>query len=27
MLAQHADNLLFRKPGSLHLSVLQKAGL
>ena len=21
------DNLLFRKPGSLHLSVLQKAGL
>jgi hypothetical protein len=27
MLAQHAYNLLFRKPGSLHLSVLQEAGL
>src|SRR3954469_23408099 len=27
MLTQHANNLLFRKPGSLHLSVLQKAGL
>jgi hypothetical protein len=27
MLAQHAYNLLFRKPSSLHLSVLQKAGL
>src|SRR5580704_10808532 len=27
MLAQHANNLLFRKPGSLHLSVLQEAGL
>jgi hypothetical protein len=27
VLAQHPDNLLFRKPGSLHLSVLQKAGL
>ncbi|MET4519039.1 hypothetical protein ABIB81_008393, partial [Bradyrhizobium sp. I1.7.5] len=27
MLTQHANNLLFRKPGSLHLSVLQKAGV
>src|ERR1700730_324143 len=27
MLAQHPNNLLFRKPGSLHLSVLQKDGL
>ena len=27
MLPQHANNLLFRKPGSLHLSVLHKAGL
>jgi hypothetical protein len=27
LLAQHTNNLLFRKPGSLHLSVLQKAGL
>ena len=27
VVSQHADNLLFRKPGSLHLSVLQSAGL
>jgi hypothetical protein len=27
MLAQNPDNLLFRKLGSFHLSVLQKAGL
>src|ERR1700738_5104250 len=27
MLPQHANNLLVRKPGSLHLSVLHKAGL
>ena len=26
MLPQHAYDLLFRKPGSLHLSVLEKAG-
>jgi hypothetical protein len=26
VLAHHPNNLLFRKPGSLHLSVLQKAG-
>src|ERR1700712_20818 len=26
MLAQNANNLLFRKPGSFQLSVLQKAG-
>jgi hypothetical protein len=26
MLPQHANNLLFRKSGSLHLSVLHKAG-
>ena len=25
MLAQHPNNLLFRKPGSLHVSVIQKA--
>src|SRR6202035_2163966 len=27
VLPQHANNLLFRKPGSLHLSFLHKAGL
>ena len=27
VLPQHPNNLLFRKPGSLHLSFLQKAGL
>jgi hypothetical protein len=27
MLPQHAYNLLFHKPGSLHLSVLKKAEL
>jgi hypothetical protein len=27
VVAQHTNNLLFSKPGSFHLSVLQEAGL